>query len=383
MKNIFQSETMSAFRDWQPNRVIRILIAFAIWEFAALITTILWQVIPNPRTAFPWGTVILVKSMVWQIWGITVPVILAVARQFSIVNATKKIKNITFLILMSIIIIIVYGILYVGSLQLYYVGAIEMRWTINYGQTFLSFHILYFFFGIWLLFLLEHVFCYTKNIRELSIRAIRAESETQKAKLESIRSRLNPHFLYNSLNAISGLVVSGKRDEAADAIGRLGELLRETLEHQGENFVKLEQELEIVGHYISVIKYRFGDKVRFVEKVDHKTSQLRIPSMLLLPIIENAIKHGLGRNSGEVTIRLEAENNEKCVNISVTSFHADKSAKENKTSGFGIGLSSIRERLEILYSKDANMLVREENGTFKVLLTLPLEPPEIFDEEQE
>ncbi|MEE8148825.1 MAG: histidine kinase, partial [candidate division Zixibacteria bacterium] len=242
---------------------------------------------------------------------------------------------------------------------------------------------LYFFFGIWLLFLLEHVFCYTKNIRELSIRAVRAESETQKAKLESIKSRLNPHFLYNSLNAISGLVVSGKRDEAADAIGRLGELLRETLEHQGENFVKLEQELEIVGHYISVIKYRFGDKVRFVEKVDHKTSQLRIPSMLLLPIIENAIKHGLGRNSGEVTIRLEAENNEKCVNISVTSFHADKSAKDNGTSGFGIGLSSIRERLEILYSKDANMLVIEENGTFKVLLTLPLEPPEIYDDEQE
>lgn len=383
MKNIFQSETMSALRDWQPNRGLRILIFFAIWEFAALVTTVLWQVMPSPKTVFPWGTVILVKSMVWQIWGLIVPVILAVAGHFSIVNATNKIRNITILTIMSIIILIVYGILYVAALEFYYVGAIKLRWTINYGQTFLSFHALYFFFGIWLLFLIEHIFCYLKNIRELSIRALKAESETQKAKLESIRSRLNPHFLYNSLNAISGLVVSGKRDEAADAIGSLGELLRETLEHQGENFVKLEQELEIVGQYISVIKYRFGDKVKFVENVDHDASQVKVPSMLLLPVIENAIKHGLGSSSEEVTIKLEAESNERCVNITVTSCHTDKSKRNDGVSGFGIGLSSIRERLEILYSEAAEMQIIQENGAFKVVLSLPIEPPEFYNEEQE
>lgn len=381
MMNIFQSETMSAFRDWQPNRGLRLLIAFTVWEFAALITTVLWQVMPNPKTVFSWVSVILVKSIVWQIWGLIVPVILAVARHFSIVNATNKIRNIIILTIMSIIILIVYGVLYVGTLEFYYIGAIELRWTLNYGQTFLTFHTLYFFFGIWLLFLLEHLFSYVKHNQELIIRALRAESETQKAKLESIRSRLNPHFLYNSLNAISGLVVSGKRDEAADAIGRLGELLRETLEHQGKDFVTLEQELEIVGQYISVIKYRFRDKVRFVEKVDHKTSQLRVPSMILLPIIENAIKHGLGRNSEEVTIKLEAENNDKCVNISVTSCHTDKLAKNNGVSGFGIGLSSIRERLKILYSEDAKMQIIQENGAFKVVLSLPVKPPELYNEE--
>ena len=381
MMNIFQSETMSAFRDWQPNRGLRLLIAFAVWEFAALITTVMWQVMPNPKTVFSWVSVILVKSIVWQIWGLLVPVILAVARHFSIVNATNKIRNIIILTIMSIIILIVYGVLYVGTLEFYYIGAIELRWTLNYGQTFLTFHTLYFFFGIWLLFLLEHLFSYVKHNQELIIRALRAESETQKAKLESIRSRLNPHFLYNSLNAISGLVVSGKRDEAADAIGRLGELLRETLEHQGKDFVTLEQELEIVGQYISVIKYRFRDKVRFVEKVDHKTSQLRVPSMILLPIIENAIKHGLGRNSEEVTIKLEAENNDKCVNISVTSCHTDKLAKNNGVSGFGIGLSSIRERLKILYSEDAKMQIIQENGAFKVVLSLPVKPPELYNEE--
>jgi len=381
MMNIFQSETMSAFRDWQPNRGLRLLIAFAVWEFAALITTVMWQVMPNPKTVFSWVSVILVKSIVWQIWGLLVPVILAVARHFSIVNATNKIRNIIILTIMSIIILIVYGVLYVGTLEFYYIGAIELRWTLNYGQTFLTFHTLYFFFGIWLLFLLEHLFSYVKHNQELIIRALRAESETQKAKLESIRSRLNPHFLYNSLNAISGLVVSGKRDEAADAIGRLGELLRETLEHQGKDFVTLEQELEIVGQYISVIKYRFRDKVRFVEKVDHKTSQLRVPSMILLPIIENAIKHGLGRDSEEVTIKLEAENNDKCVNISVTSCHTDKLAKNNGVSGFGIGLSSIRERLKILYSEDAKMQIIQENGAFKVVLSLPVKPPELYNEE--
>jgi len=381
--NIFQSDTISAFRDWQPNRGLRILIAFAVWEFAALITTLMWQVMPSPKTVFPWGTVILVKSMVWQIWGLIVPVILAVARRFSIVNATNKFRNFSILTIMSIVIIIVYGILYVAALEFYYIGAIKLRWTVNYGQTFLTFHILYFFLGIWLLFLLEHVFSYLKRIRELSIRALKAESETQKAKLESIRSRLNPHFLYNSLNAISGLVVSGKREEAADAIGRLGELLRGTLEHQGENFVKLEQELEIVGQYISVIKYRFGDKVRFVEKVDNNVSQLRVPSMILLPIIENAIKHGLGRYSEEVTIKLEAEINENCLSVSVTSCHTDKSAKDNGASGFGIGLSSIRERLSILYSENAEMQIIQENGAFKVVLSLPVEPPEFNNAEQD
>ena len=96
---------------------------------------------------------------------------------------------------MRIIILTVYGVVYVATLEFYFIGKIMLRWTINYGQTFLTVHILYFFFGIWLLFLLEHKFSYTRHIRELSIRAVQGKSYLYATTLAGLENVLGEKFL--------------------------------------------------------------------------------------------------------------------------------------------------------------------------------------------
>jgi two-component system LytT family sensor kinase len=192
------------------------------------------------------------------------------------------------------------------------------------------------------------------------------------ARLDALTSQINPHFLFNTLNSVSSLIRTNPQ-EARAVLLKLSRILRRRLRHN-ENFCPLRDELEFINDYLSIEMTRFGDKLRFRENVDPATIDLQIPSMLLQPLVENSIKHGLsGKVEGGV-ITLETRLVEDRLEIVV----ADDGVgiPEDKLAtllGKGIGVSNVTERLKVLFANDYRMWIESSAGKgTRITLELPV-----------
>jgi two-component system, LytTR family, sensor kinase len=181
------------------------------------------------------------------------------------------------------------------------------------------------------------------------------------ARLEALTSQINPHFLFNTLNSVSALI----RTDPAQArvmVMKLSRILRRRL-RKHENLSPLRDELEFINDYLSIEVTRFGDKLRFAKAVDPETMDMLIPSMLLQPLVENSIKHGLGGKVEGGTITLEAKLVEGRLHIVVADDGAGIS--QEKLAGLkdsGIGVSNVTERLKVLYGTDYRMWIDSAPG---------------------
>lgn len=201
------------------------------------------------------------------------------------------------------------------------------------------------------------------------------------ARLDALQRQINPHFLFNTLNSIASLVRS-RPELARDMIVKLGNILRALLRER-DAFVPLGEELAFTDDYLDIEVVRFGEKLRVVKEIAEDTLEMMVPSMLLQPLIENSIKHGLEPRiaGGTVTLRsrlvgekllLEVEDDGVGVELG-RSVVAPTSGLVRE--GFGIGMSNVRERVEVLYGDEAQveMVSRPGRGT-KVTLLLPASP---------
>lgn len=204
-------------------------------------------------------------------------------------------------------------------------------------------------------------------------RALRAESLAHQARLDALRWQLNPHFLFNALNAISTLVIDGRSSEAAAMIARLGDLLRSTLAVPSEAEIPLASELELVQRYLDIEQVRFGDRLTMRVSVDDNVWKARVPPMVLQPIVENAVRHAIAvRTSGgriDVTARREGDR----LHLTVEDDGPGLSATANgATNGGGIGLANTRERLRHLYGDNQQLILdRGALGGLRVRFDLP------------
>ena len=181
-------------------------------------------------------------------------------------------------------------------------------------------------------------------------RALRAEATANRARLDALRWQLNPHFLFNALNGISTLVLEGKTRDATRMIAGLGGLLRGTLEQQSDE-VTLATELELTRLYLDIEQARFGDRLALDVAVDANAWGARVPTMLLQPLVENAVKHAVAPHDRGGMIRIAAQR----VGQELELFVEDNGPGLSLTNGAGIGLANVRERLRHLYG-DAQTL---------------------------
>ena len=200
-------------------------------------------------------------------------------------------------------------------------------------------------------------------------RILRKQAEIEKekisAKLEALKAQINPHFLFNTLNNIYALALQ-QSAETAPTIDRLSQLLDYLLYRCNAKYVLLDQEIQFLQNYLDLGKMRFGDRLTIDFK--HETDQhYTIVPLLLVPVIENMFKHGVEQVMGPATfsISIEAANNELTL-IAANNFMRS----ENKVSG--IGLSNLRQRLEILFPGRYLLSVEEDNEIFKVKMQVPL-----------
>ncbi len=221
------------------------------------------------------------------------------------------------------------------------------------------------------LIMVYYLLIYAYNLRDHIMQESRLREKINEAELQTLKSQINPHFLFNSLNSISSLTITNP-EKAHDMIIKLSGFLRYSLAHDPNNLIPLKKEIENMESYIAVEKVRFGDKLVFEANIHDACQEHNVPFLILQPLIENAIKHGVYESLEPVTVKVSCkEIEDKKVLITVENGF-DASAIPRK--GTGTGIKNIKERLKIIYQLDELFTFEKTDNYFKVNLVIPNKP---------
>jgi two-component system LytT family sensor kinase len=193
--------------------------------------------------------------------------------------------------------------------------------------------------------------------------------------MEALQNQINPHFLFNTLNSVSSLVRFDP-DTAREMIIKLANILRRLLNNT-EAFVPLSEELEFIDNYLDIEVVRFGrDKLQVIKEIEAGSLDVTVPSMLLQPLVENCIKHGLSSKIEGGSIYLRSRITDVGLIVEVEDDGVGMAAEmqgQSNTEGTGIGMANVAERLKVLYSGAASMTVNSSPGSGTLIrLRLPL-----------
>jgi signal transduction histidine kinase len=213
-----------------------------------------------------------------------------------------------------------------------------------------------------------HAMAYYREARDRQMKAVELESLLRQAQLETLRSQLNPHFLFNALHSIAELVHQDPR-LAEQLIVRLGELLRRALETAGRPELSLAEELDFIRGYLEIEQLRLGDRLRVVWEIDPDSLGARVPGLILQPLVENAIQHGIAATSSPGTLTLRARRADGQLHIEVADTGPGLPATGDVRPQ-GIGIANTRARLQRLYA-DRQSFEMHHSGGLLVRLRIP------------
>lgn len=224
--------------------------------------------------------------------------------------------------------------------------------------------------GAWMaIYFLFHFYEGFHKAREEQVLLREAVTRSQ---LEALQLQLNPHFLFNALNSIRALIPAAAA-EAREGVTRLAGVLRSTLGSKPGNTVPFAKEMEVVRDYLAIEKLRFGEHLRIVEVMDPTLDQVDIPPLMILTLVENAIKHGVQRQEEAATVSIGGRVEGGTVIMSVESPASD--GAKDRESSLGIGLRNVRERLQLIYGNEATAVLESPRGSFiRCALSYPAHP---------
>ena len=365
-------EAVGGARAWR-GRLTRLAVIFAGWTVIALFFTgqlyysrllsekpLTWREAASSQFIYPYLWALGTVLVLWladrfpvegRLWRRNVPLHLAIATGFVVV--------------ISGLFQIIYFFLVVSGPGKHYEPATTLQWIIynsseNYG-----------IYG--LLLLLNQVFRYYRRFREGELRASRLQMQLTQAQLEALKMQLQPHFLFNTLHSISALL---HRDpDAADRmIARLGDFLRLTLENSGAQEVSLQKELEFLTCYLEIERVRFQDRLTTSVEVEPAALDTPVPNLILQPIVENALRHGIAQTRGPGRVEISAKREDGALRIRVRDNGPGLLAIPRPDDGLreGLGLSNTRARLEQLYGAAHRFeLENAPGGGLLVTLEIP------------
>lgn len=200
---------------------------------------------------------------------------------------------------------------------------------------------------------------------------VRAEAAAQSARLAALRYQINPHFLFNTLNAISSLIVTKRAAQADEMVIRLSSYLRSSLESDARDVVRLDDELAAVQAYLDIEAVRFGDRMTVDYALPRVLTGAAVPSLILQPLVENAVKYGAGLAEGEVAIRIEASQDMGFLSVSIENTQGANSS-EPQPAGTGVGLTNVRQRLQVIYGDEGRLLAVPVPGGWRATVSFPL-----------
>jgi hypothetical protein len=210
-----------------------------------------------------------------------------------------------------------------------------------------------------------------EDSRAAERRAAEARTLAREAELQALRAQINPHFLFNSLHSIAALATAdGAR--AREMCVRLSGFLRGSLGMAGRESIALREELALARSYLEVEQVRFGERLRVEEEIEPACEDCAVPALLLQPLVENAVKHGIAGLVEGGSIRLAARRSGASVSITVENTFDPETPAPHST---GMGLAHVRRRLQVRYGEDASFHAGPSDGVYRVVLRLPCESP--------
>lgn len=218
-----------------------------------------------------------------------------------------------------------------------------------------------------MILLVYYLILYSREVRDKAQNEAKLETMVKEVQLDMLRSQINPHFLFNSLNSASALTTSDPAS-AREMIVKLSEFLRYSLRMADKEVNPLKDEIENIKRYLEIEKVRFGNKMRFSIESGEGCENLVVPYLILQPLFENAIKHGVYESTGTVVIGMKCWLEDGILVIRISNNFDTESPGR---SGDGIGLNNVRERLRLFYGRDDLLNLRREEGQFIVNLFIP------------
>jgi two-component system LytT family sensor kinase len=218
------------------------------------------------------------------------------------------------------------------------------------------------------LILVYYLIIFYGNIEENKLKEAELKSLVKESELNSLKSQINPHFLFNSLNSISSLTMI-EPGKAQDMIIKLSEFLRYTLSNKEEKLTSLEDEMININRYLDIEKIRFGKRLTVKQRIEPSCHQLKLPGLILQPLLENAVKYGVYESIEESVIEITCTCNSSALSVVIN--NAWDAASQSKNKGEGIGLNNIRSRLRILYNRDDLLFIRKDHNSYQVNVIFP------------
>jgi two-component system, LytTR family, sensor kinase len=213
-----------------------------------------------------------------------------------------------------------------------------------------------------------HALRYYRNYRDEELHRSQLNEQLTRAQLDALKTQLHPHFLFNTLNTITALIRQDQR-KAEQMIARLSDLLRLALDNEATKEVTLRQEMEFLDKYLEIEQTRFHDRLIIDRRIDQRSLNARVPNMILQPIVENAIRHGVARRAGAGLIRIMAERINGSLILRVRD---DGHGVITNTDKAGVGIANTRARLERLYGADHRFeLSNAVDGGAEVSIVIP------------
>ena len=356
---------------WQ-RRWVRLALIWGIWTFIGIVFT-LQGYFTSYRSERP---VTLVDSaylqMTWSyLWALATPLVLWAATHLPIERNNwlrSSLLHVPISILLSVVVTAL------GHLLNW------LYWGWSMGKPF-SFERMTRFvvanfsegIGIYLLIAItSYAFSYYSRYREGQVRTFQLEAQLSQAQLQALKMQLHPHFLFNTLHSISALL-NKDPESARKMITRLGDFLRLTLENSGTQEVTLQQEMEFLSCYLEIERIRFQDRLRTNIDVPPQTLGAKVPNLILQPIVENAILHGIAPRSTPGLIEIEAKQRNGSLRIQVRDNGPGLSGHRTSENMFkkGLGLANTETRLERLYGA-AHLFDLSDNPDGGLIVTLEI-----------
>ena len=352
-------------------RLINWLSLFGVWftiaVLSAIETNLNYQtqgIEYNPVVQFFWS------FFNWIPWFFVWPLIYWLTQRFVLFN-NRYYRTIPIYLLAGVVITTV-------KVLIYFLFTLPLRTAITPTFFFTNFFdvLVVNFIGNYLVYLLlvlaANALQYFHEARKKEMRTLQLEAQLTRAQLQVLKMQLQPHFLFNTLNSISALI--HKDGKLADTmITRLSDLLRTSLDGSDEQEILLSEEIDFLKNYLDIEKVRFQERLDVVMDIEPKTLNALVPNLILQPLVENAIKHGIAPYSRNGMVGIKACINNGMLELSVWDNGPGISECEISPFASGIGLSNTRERLERLYGLNHHFELRTaRKGGFLVTIKIPM-----------
>lgn len=340
-----------------------------IWAGPIYLETKLDDMGHSPLRIFSWGV------LMWLVWAPLTPAMVWLARRYSLIDGAWKSSLLVHLpafLLISIIhsaaataiTLSLRPFDEMGSRPEFFWPRFLSRIPGSFGSDLLIYGAV-----VGICYALD----YYRKYREREFVATRLEAQLAQAQLDSLRMQLHPHFLFNTLNSIVGLVRDNKNHAAVNMLVGLSDLLRHALEHSNRHEVELREELNFIKLYLSIQEMRFSDRLHIEFDIDPATTKALVPNLILQPLTENALRHGFGRSaaSGVVGITSAAEDDQ--LRLTVYDNGAGLPDNWQLNGSAGIGLANTSARLQQLYDDNHQFDIRNrDGGGVEVVIVMPL-----------